>query len=93
MYIRIIYTYIFVVIVNECPVLEDTPIGSVKYTSLTYKSIDVYSCPSDYVISGYRQRQCQADGTWTGSPPECKPKNQRKCGNSFRFLINHFPHS
>ena len=54
-YIHIIYTYIFVVIVNECPVPEDIPIGSVKYTSLTFKSIAKYSCPSDYVISGFQQ--------------------------------------
>ena len=81
MCIRIIYTYIFVVIVNECPIPEDIPIGSVNYTSLTYMSICECSCPSDYVISGYEKRQCQADETWIGSPPVCKLKNKRKYGN------------
>ena len=85
----ILSTYIFIVIVNECPVPEDIPIGSVKYASLTYASIAVYSCPSNYIISGYQQRQCQADKTWTGSPPTCVPKNQCKYCNQLCFIIIH----
>ena len=79
-------TYTFIAVVNECPIPEDIPIGSVKYTSLTYSSVAVYSCPTGYIISGFKQRQCRADQTWTGSPPQCKLLNASEYYNQLCFI-------
>ena len=32
----------------------------------------MYTCITGYVISGESTRTCQADSTWSGSPPTCE---------------------
>ena len=61
-------------------------IGDVRVTGKTFGSKAIYSCPEKYRVVGMEERICQADGTWSSSPPSCK-----KAGNQLNFLIIHFP--
>ena len=31
----------------------------------------VYICDEGFIVSGSSSRECQSDGTWTGSEPTC----------------------
>lgn len=75
-YTRFYETFIFVAI--KCPVPKSIPIGSVRYTGLTFNSLAIYSCPAKYILAGFQQRQCRSDGTWTGTPPQCKDLSSGK---------------
>lgn len=57
-------------------------IGDVRITGKTFGSKAIYSCPEKYRVVGMEERLCQADGTWSSSPPACK-----KAGNQFDYLI------
>lgn len=39
--------------------------------SFIFKSEVFYSCSAPYVLVGSSTRVCQAEGTWSGSPPRC----------------------
>jgi hypothetical protein len=45
--------------------------GNVSAAVTTYGAAADYSCVSGYTLSGVTQRQCQADGTWSGVAPTC----------------------
>lgn len=40
----------------------------------TYSSKVRYFCNPGYILSGSRDRVCQADGTWSGNKPTCFSK-------------------
>ena len=47
--------------------------GNATYTSLAVNSgRATYQCDEGYSISGDNTRECQGDGSWSGSPPTCQ---------------------
>lgn len=50
--------------------------------SFIFKSEVFYSCSAPYVLVGSSTRVCQADATWSGSPPRC-------IGNISRYTAFH----
>ena len=63
--------------VTTCPVLTD-PDNGVVDCSLgpdgvpTEGDTCVYQCNEGFIVSGSSSRECQSDGTWTGSEPTCE---------------------
>jgi uncharacterized membrane protein YgcG len=57
----------------DCGKLTDPTHGSVTSTpSTTYGSTATYACSTGYAPSGGSPRQCQANGTWSGTAPTCE---------------------
>ena len=54
-----------------CSVLTDPTNGFVSFTTTTFNSVATYTCTSNYVISGSRQRTCLETGQWSGEEPTC----------------------
>jgi hypothetical protein len=47
--------------------------GSVSAPTTTYGFVATYSCAAGYTLAGSATRTCQADGSWSGTPPTCSP--------------------
>ena len=69
---------IFLVVLPLCPVLEDIDNGSVE-CSLGSDGIPsegdtcIYVCDEGFVVTGSSiTRECQSDGSWSGSEPTCE---------------------
>ncbi|XP_065903790.1 adhesion G-protein coupled receptor V1-like [Dysidea avara] len=45
--------------------------GQVTFTTDYRGSIATYNCNEGYVLCGSRNRTCQPNGLWSGSPPDC----------------------
>ena len=60
-----------VLIADLCPSLPGPENGNVDASIRTVGSVAVYSCGSEFLISGNSQRNCQMDGTWSGAAPTC----------------------
>lgn len=76
----------FISSVIQCALLRTISRGSVSVRG----KIATYTCSAGYKIDGVQQRECQADGQWSGYEP--------KCSGEFtfcftRFLINLIKHS
>eukprot|EP00058_Branchiostoma_floridae_P008085 XP_002593573.1 hypothetical protein BRAFLDRAFT_125152 [Branchiostoma floridae] len=83
--------------INTCAQLPVPPNGRYNYLSganATYNSVIQYTCNNGYNIQGSAQRQCQADGTWSGTDVQCVaegcgdpgiPTNGNRQGNSFTY--------
>ena len=57
--------------VVDCGNLTNPMNGMVTLTTTTFESTATYSCNMNYVLSGAMTRMCRADGTWSGSDPNC----------------------
>ena len=56
----------------DCGSLQNPENGMVTVAETTFGSTASYSCSgSNYLLVGAAERTCQADGTWSGSAPEC----------------------
>ncbi|XP_035210882.1 sushi, von Willebrand factor type A, EGF and pentraxin domain-containing protein 1-like isoform X2 [Stegodyphus dumicola] len=58
-----------------CPSLNDPQNGKVIFSQKRLHSVATYKCDRNFILSGLSERTCQADGTWSGSPPVCKEIN------------------
>ena len=63
---------------QPCDVLPNPTNGLVTITRLGSPGIlpgsqAVYTCNGGYEINGNSIRDCQSDGTWSGSEPTCTP--------------------
>ena len=57
---------------KDCGGLSTPNNGGVTYSdSTTYQSVATYSCDTGFELDGDRRRTCSAQGTWTGSEPQC----------------------
>ena len=64
--------FLFYNAVADCGSLQDPENGVVKVSETSFGSTASYSCSgSNYRLVGAAVRTCQADGTWSGSAPEC----------------------
>lgn len=46
-----------------------------NYISTEYNATAIYSCESTgYELNGENERECLANGQWSGEPPECQCK-------------------
>jgi len=60
-----------------CDFLDD-PANGMLHCSLgpdglpTEGDVCVYECNDGYIVSGSNSRECQSDGTWTGSDATCE---------------------
>lgn len=57
-----------------CPQLSAPTNGTVSGTNGDSGTTRTYACNAGYTLTGNASRQCQADGTWTGSAPTCVAK-------------------
>lgn len=64
-------------VIANCPALPNPSGGSVSAPLLTYGATATYGCNAGYDLVGATMRTCQANGTWSGAPPTCSPKD---CG-------------
>lgn len=58
---------------KECPDPEPPidSIGDVVASGKVFGSKASYTCPDGFKVIGMEERVCQADGTWSGTPPQC----------------------
>lgn len=45
--------------------------GNITESGFEYNKVVTFHCNDFYELLGERQRQCQADGTWSGEQPTC----------------------
>eukprot|EP00051_Salpingoeca_urceolata_P017103 m.230791 g.230791 ORF g.230791 m.230791 type:complete len:2290 (-) comp18860_c1_seq4:608-7477(-) len=48
--------------------------GNVEVPDDTHGNVATHTCDTGYMLQGASERVCQADGTWSGSPPTCQPR-------------------
>ena len=67
------FAFLLYYAVVTCPVLVSPPNADVQHPQgVEYQSTATYTCDSGYErSSGDLQRDCSADGTWTGNEPVC----------------------
>ena len=56
-----------------CPDLTDPANGMVVMAGNSVGNTATYSCNSGFELVGAQTVTCQADGTWSDSPPTCEP--------------------
>ena len=61
-----------IVLARNCGELSNSDNGGVTYSDTIYQSVATYSCDAGFDLVGDRTRTCSAEGTWTGSQPECR---------------------
>ena len=54
-----------------CPDLTDPANGFVSVTGNSPGDTATYTCEADYDLVGMSERECGADGMWTGEAPMC----------------------
>ncbi|XP_066943300.1 sushi, von Willebrand factor type A, EGF and pentraxin domain-containing protein 1-like isoform X2 [Macrobrachium rosenbergii] len=57
---------------KECGELDNPMFGNVEVKSRVVGSKAQYRCQEGYHLIGQEERQCQANGIWTATPPECR---------------------
>ena len=55
-----------------CPRLRDIDNGRVRMSGFTIGSTAIYICRTGFSLMGNRGRECQEDGSWSGSEPSCR---------------------
>ena len=57
---------------SDCGAINELINGTVNLPGgTTFGNTVTYMCDVGYNMTGTSQRQCGADGQWTGSPPIC----------------------
>jgi hypothetical protein len=62
---------------REC--LDPEPpaeLGEVATDGKMFGSKATYICPDGFKVIGMEERVCQADGTWSGTPPSCQKNSE-----------------
>ena len=55
----------------DCGALTAPTNGNVGAASTTFGSLAVYSCNDGFMLVGSNMRECQSNGTWSGTTPSC----------------------
>ena len=62
------YNTVFVECANDLTIEN----GIVSYPDInSVGAVATYTCNDDYFLMGDRERVCQLNATWSGSPPTC----------------------
>ncbi|XP_078581988.1 E-selectin-like [Branchiostoma floridae x Branchiostoma japonicum] len=71
----------------QCPELTSPTNGDMSGSNVYGGGPITFSCDTGYNLVGSSTLTCQADGTWSGSPPTCealkKWRDDARCGPSF----------
>ena len=62
----------FLFVEKRCQQLYAPPHGSLEPCSNLPGQTCEFSCNKGYILMGSRKRTCNSDGTWTGTPTQCK---------------------
>ena len=60
----------------ECGDLNNPDHGCVIKTGNTVGETAFYICDEGFTLNGERKRECEADGTWSGTKSTCESKCQ-----------------
>ena len=63
----------------DCGDLDDIDNGEVSFNATTEGSTATYSCDAGYELNGDTTRTCLADGTWSGTEPQCQGTYRNSC--------------
>ncbi|XP_070596429.1 beta-2-glycoprotein 1 [Erythrolamprus reginae] len=66
-------TIIFRCLPRKCTYPGPLNNGEIDIIDLNYLSVINFSCNTGFVLQGPESSQCQADGSWSASLPECQP--------------------
>ena len=67
----VVVTTLSLLYIVNCPALENPANGEVMFSNRSEGSVAMYTCDSDYVLSGNGTRVCGTDGSWSGEQPQC----------------------
>ena len=66
----------------DCGTLAVPMNGSFKGTRTYFPNVLQFSCDKGFILGGATERQCLADGSWSGNDTSCKglilPKKRKK---------------
>lgn len=63
----------FLNVAVDCGTLFSPDNGTISLTGTTFMNTATYSCSVGYtLINGDQVRECQPDGTWSGTQPTCQ---------------------
>jgi len=66
-----------------CPQPEGVINGKVETTGRQrVNSLAIYTCNSGFTLGGFKQRRCNENGEWEGTPPTCYVTKQCKWSHS-----------
>lgn len=67
----------------DCGALPNPTNGFVEASSTTLDATAIYSCRVGFNMMGSASRTCQADGTWSGTAPQCQcPIGKTACSGT-----------
>ncbi len=66
--------YVWFLVVVDCGSPDETAHGTVSLPgNTTYlASYAQYTCEANFKLEGFERRMCLENGSWSGSPPNCK---------------------
>ena len=67
---------VFLILAIRCPILyvqdADPPTGVCTPASFEYNTSCTFTCRSGYHLKGCKERVCQLDKSWSGTPTSCE---------------------
>lgn len=76
---------------RPCPLLTNLKNGYVSYGCTIgvprYGKTCHHSCNGGYNLKGNRERECLANGTWSGTEPTCEKDHPSECINRLNLII------
>lgn len=70
---------------RECPELSEIHYGKMTVTGKLFGDRAHYTCDPGYFTVGLTERNCRADGQWTGTTPSCKKEQTSFCSTPLKI--------
>ena len=75
----------------DCGNLANPTNGRVDLTGTTFGSLATYSCNAGFILAqGSKIRQCEANGQWSGTAPNCVRKLLYYCNLTLCYCVQCF---